>query len=76
MAATISSYTTTLDEPLLHAAMQGVVTGMAADVAVAFDADNQLAAIARTPVSLAAAYADLCEHLGVPVPRFVRLALD
>ena len=31
---------------------------------------------ARQPVSTAAVYRDLCEELGVPVPRFVRLALN
>ncbi len=37
--------------------------------------DNDIIIAARQPVSMAAAYRDLCEHLGVPVPRFVRLAL-
>jgi len=76
MSAQLLSFTKTIDEPLLHAAMQGVVTGMADDVAVAFDADNQLAAIARTPVSLATAYADLCALLGIAPPPFVRTALS
>ena len=76
MVATISSFTKTIDEPLMHAAMQGVVIGMADDVVVPFDADNQLAAIARTPVSLATAYADLCAMLGVAPPAFIQTALN
>ena len=31
---------------------------------------------ARQPVSIAAAYRDLCTALGMPAPRFVRVALD
>jgi hypothetical protein len=76
MTATMLSFTKTLDEATIHMAMQGVTLELAGDVAVAFDADNELAALARTPVSLASAYADLCAMLGMAPPAFVLTALD
>ncbi len=38
--------------------------------------DADVIAAMRLPVSLAAAYHDLCNRLGIPTPRAVRLALD
>ncbi len=76
MAATISSYTTTLDEACVHAAMTDVVLAFVDEFPVPFDADNELAAAARTPVSMAATLGDLCALLGIRPPTFVQTALS
>ena len=76
MTATISSYTQTVDEQAIHAAMTDVVLAFVAEIPVPFEADNELAAAARTPVSMAATLGDLCAMLGVAPPPFVRIALS
>ena len=75
MTATISSFTTMIDEACVHAAMTDVVLAFVNEIPVPFDADNELAAAARTPVSMAATLGDLCALLGIAPPPFVRLAL-
>jgi len=75
MTATLMSYTTTLDETMIHTVMTDIALALVDDIPVAFDADNELAAVARTPVSMAATLGDLCALLGIRPPAFVRLAL-
>ena len=74
MVATISSFTRTFDEPLMHAAMTAVANALAATTAPLEVVD--LAAVARQSVSLAVAFADLCAELGVRPPPFVQAALS
>ena len=76
MVATVLSYTRTVDEAAIHAAMTDVVLAFVAEFPVPFDADNERAAAARTPVSMAATLGDLCAMLGVAPPPFVRIALN
>lgn len=54
----------------LHAAMLAVVETLAADAAL------PAIVAARAPVSLGAAYADLCDRLGMPAPAIVDAALS
>lgn len=59
----------------LHEAMEAVATGIAAELEpgedpVMLSTCTTLSAL-RQPVSLAAAYTDLCSLLGIPVPRIV-----
>ena len=60
----------------LGAAMFDAVAVFATEAGLAHMTDNDIEAAAREPVSMAAAYRDLCEALGVPVPRFVQRALN
>ena len=76
MSAQLLSYTTTINEAALHRAMTDIALALVADIPVAFDADNALAAVSREPVALAATLADLCALLGIAPPPFVRLALS
>jgi hypothetical protein len=75
MSATMLSFTKTIDETTIHMAMTDVVLAFVDEFPVPFDADNELAAAARTPVSMAATLGDLCALLGIRPPTFVRLAL-
>jgi hypothetical protein len=59
----------------LDAAMHGAILEFATEAGLPDESDNDIVNAARQPVSLAAAYRDLCHELGVPVPWFVRLAL-
>ncbi len=74
MTATMLSFTRTLDEATIHMAMQAVASDLAATTAPLEVPD--LAAVARQPVSLAVAFADLASMLGVAPPAFVQAALD
>jgi len=76
MSAQLLSYTRTIDEACVHAAMTDVVLAFVAEIPIPFDADNELAAAARTPVSMAATLGDLCAMLGVAPPPFIRTALS
>ncbi len=60
----------------LGAAMFNAVATFADESGMPDGNDNDIIIAARQPVSMAAAYADLCEQLSVPVPRFIRLALN
>ena len=60
----------------LGAAMFNAVAAFAAETGMPAGNDHDIEIAARAPVSLAAAYADLCAQLGVPLPAFVRRALD
>jgi len=76
----------TLDTQRLSVALDGAMFDVAnvlcdelaiaagRDVETLDDAD--VIAAMREPVSLASAYHDLCERLGIQTPRAVRLALD
>jgi len=75
MSAQLLSFTTTINEAAIHVAMTDIALALVDDIPVAFDADNELAAVARTPVSMAATLGDLCALLGIAPPPFVRLAL-
>ena len=74
MTATMLSFTRTLDEATIHLAMLAVADALAATTAPLEVPD--LAAVARQPVSLAVAFADLASLLGVAPPAFVMVALD
>jgi hypothetical protein len=76
MRAQLLSYTTTINETAIHAAMTDIALALVDDIPVDFDCDNQLAAVSRAPVALAVAFADVCALLGIAPPAFVRLALD
>lgn len=76
MVATITSFTTTIDEACVHQAMTDVALALVDEIAIPFDADNALAAASRTPVAMAATMADICAMLGVAPPPFVRMALS
>ncbi len=76
MSATLLSYTTTINEAAIHAAMTDIALALVDDIPVAFDADNELAAAARTPVSMAATLGDLCALLGIRPPEFIQTALS
>jgi len=78
MTATYPNQTTLLESsaPMfsvaaIHAAMLEAVERFAVGAELS---DTNSAA--RQPVSIAAAYRDLCTALGMPAPRFVRVALD
>ncbi len=60
----------------LGAAMFNAAVTFAIEAGMPDGNDTDIIIAARQPVSMAAAYRDLCEHLGVPVPRFVRMALS
>lgn len=60
----------------IRRAMQTVAAGKTDDIGGDWPPDDALVIAARQPVSMASAYADLCEQLGVPAPRFIRLALN
>jgi hypothetical protein len=70
------SFTKTIDEACVHAAMTDVVLAFVDEIPVPFDADNELAAAARMPVSMAATLGDLCAMLGIRPPAFVQTALS
>ena len=74
MSATMLSYTKTIDPAAIHMAMLAVAYDLAATTAPLEVPD--LAAVARQPVSLAVAFADLASMLGVAPPPFVVAALD
>ncbi len=76
MSAQLLSYTKTIDEACVHAAMTDVVLAFVNEIPIPFDADNELAAAARTPVSMAATLGDLCALLGIRPPAFVQTALS
>ena len=76
MVATVLSYTRTVDEAAIHAAMTDVVLAFVDEIPIPFDADNELAAAARTPISMAATLGDLCALLGIRPPAFVQTALS
>jgi len=60
----------------LGAAMFNAAATFAIEAGMPHDTDRDIIVASRQPVSMASAFADLCNELGVPVPRFVRLALD
>ncbi len=74
MSATLLSFTRTIDEATIHMAMLAVASDLAGTTAPLEVPD--LAAVARQPVSLAVAFADLASMLGVAPPAFVRAALS
>ena len=74
MTATMLSFTRTIDEATIHMAMLAVASDLAATTAPLEVPD--LAAVARQPVSLAVAFADLASMLGVAPPAFVQTALS
>ena len=66
-----------LDAAMFHVAnllSDTLATDTGRDVETLDDAD--VIAAMRQPVSLASAYHDLCERLGIQTPRAVRLALN
>jgi hypothetical protein len=74
MTAAMLSFTRTIDEATIHRAMLAVASDLAATTAPLEVPD--LAAVARQPVSLAVAFADLAGMLGLAPPAFVIAALD
>ncbi len=74
MSARVLSFTRTIDEATIHMAMLAVAYDLAATTAPLEVPD--LAAVARQPVSLAVAFADLASMLGVAPPAFVQTALS
>jgi len=76
MSARVLSFTRTIDEATIHMAMTDVVLAFVDEFPVPLDADNELAAAARTPVSMAATLGDLCALLGIRPPTFIQTALS
>lgn len=82
MAARMLSFTRTLSEDNLHSAMFDVANifcdalamDAGRDVETLDDAD--VIAAMRQPVTMASAFSDLCDRLGIAPPPAVRRALD
>ncbi len=74
MTATMLSFTRTIDEATIHMAMLAVASDLAATTAPLEVPD--LAAVARQPVSLGVAFADVCALLGIAPSPFVQTALS
>ena len=82
LAARMMSVTTSISEAQLALAMIDVANDLHDDLAIEAGrdmetiSDTDIIAAMRQPVSMASAFADLCERLGVVPPAAVLRALD
>jgi hypothetical protein len=81
MATTITTrrltnyFDASLSVDRIHSAMFDAASAFATEAGLPDGCDRDIERAACQPVSLAAAYRDLCQMLGIPEPSFVRRAL-